>query len=302
MRWGPSVDWGEGPGEFQAMTDLDTKGDSILVLDALARRVHLFHRASLVTMWSLREITGSPQQVAFSPDGLPVVAVERRPYAGRGDAMQVLRKPVGFHRVDEAKTMVETPIPILGAEFFVVWYPSGAMRTTIPAFAARATYDLTSTGVVAADARDGLVVSFRWGGQTARTLLPASPPTPVSQAELDRFWQGAETVARRRPDLDYMTYMREAVEVWGESVPRPFYSAIISDGSETLIRHYAPGTSDMAQWSLLGQGGETLGAFSLDRDTQLFSLEDREILGVGKDSVDVEHVVVFRIRDPSESP
>ena len=117
---------------------------------------------------------------------------------------------------------------------------------------------------------------------------------------MDRLWANADTGARRVQDRDnYMTYVREAVEIWGESVPRPFYSAIISDGSETLIRHYAPGTSDVAQWSLLGEDGETLGTFSLDRDTQLFSLEDREILGVGKDSLDVEHVIVGRIREPS---
>ena len=116
---------------------------------------------------------------------------------------------------------------------------------------------------------------------------------------MNGLWKRAEITGRRRPDPDYMTYIREAVEVWGESIPRPFYSAIISDGSETLIRHYTPGTSEVTEWSLLAEDGETVGGFRLDRRTRLFSLEDRELLGVGVDSLDVEHVVVARIREPS---
>lgn len=288
---------GEGPGEFLAMTDLDTRGDSILVLDALARRVQLFHRTALVNMWSLREI--APAQVTFSPDGAPVVSVESRPYAGRVKSNQVLRDTVQLHRVDDPGTVLETPINIPGNEYFVVAIADGAWRTGIPAFGASATYDLTRTRVIAADARHATVVSFPWGGPAARTLRPASPPTPVSEAEMDQLWDYAETMVRRWPDPDYLTYVREAVEVWGESVPRPFYSAIISDGTETLLRHYTSGTADVSEWSLLAEDGETVGTFSLDRDTQLFSLEDREILGVGKDSLDVEHVIVGRIRDPS---
>ncbi len=293
---------GQGPGDFLSVTDLDTKGDSILVLDALARRLQLFHRTSLVDMWSLREITGTLAQVTFSPDGAPVVSATREPpYPASGDAMKVLREPVELHRVDEPATALETPVEIPGDEYFVVFVAArGGWRYGAPAFSAAATYDLTGAGVVVADARNGGVVSFRWGGQTARTLRPASPPTAVSEAEMDRLWANADTGARRVQDRDnYMTYVREAVEIWGESVPRPFCSVIISDGSETLIRHYAPGASDVAQWSLLGEDGESLGTFSLDSDTQLFSLEDREILGVGKDSLDVEHVIVGRIRGAS---
>ena len=294
---------GEGPGEFQAMTDLDTKDDQILVLDGLERRVHLFERDSLVTMWSLRGITGDPEQVAFSLDGAPVVSVARRPHIDRGHAMQVLREAIELYRVNELGRELEKPIEILGAEFFVVWNPSGAWRTSIPAFGVPAVYDLTRTGVTAADARDGSVVAFSWAGEGTRTLRPASQRVvPVSEAELGQLWQHAETVAKRRPDLNFMTYAREAVEVWGESVPRPFYSALISDGSETLIRNYAPGTSDVAEWVLLHAGGKTFGKFSLDRNTQLFSIHEREVLGVGLDSLGVEHVVVLRIRDPSGSP
>ena len=116
---------------------------------------------------------------------------------------------------------------------------------------------------------------------------------------MDRLWDYAEATARRLPERDYLTYVREAVDVWGKSVPRPFYTAVISDGSETLIQHYSSRVSDVTEWSLLAEDGETLGKFSLDRDTRLFSLQDREVLGVGLDSLDVEHVIVGRIRDPS---
>lgn len=295
---------GEGPGDFLSVMDMDTEGDSILVLDAHLRRVQLFHRASLVSVWSLREIgtTGTLSQVSFSPDGAPVVSVsgERWPLSST-DAMRVLRRTIGLHRVDEPGTAIEIPVEIPGGEYFVVFIAArGGWRTGIPAFGADATYDLTRTGVVVADPRNGQVVSFSWGGQVTRTLRAASPPTPVSEAELDRLWAIADTVARGVSDRNYyMTYVREAVEVWGESVPRPFYSAIVSDGSETLVRHYTPGTSDVTEWSLLADDGEMLGRFSLDRRTRLFSLQDREVLGVGLDSLDVEHVIVGRIRDPS---
>ncbi|MDE2876966.1 MAG: hypothetical protein OXU69_14890 [Gemmatimonadota bacterium] len=292
---------GEGPGDFLSVTDLDTKGDSILVLDAFARRVQLFHRASLVDTWSLREITGTLAQVTFSPDGAPVVSATREsPYPDPEDAMKVLREPVELYRIDDPATEIEIPVEIPGDEYFVVFVAArGGWRYGVPAFGAGATYDLTGTGVVAADARSGRVVSFPWGGQAVRTLRPSSPPEAMSEHQLDRLWASADTVARRLPDRDdYMTYVREAVEVWGESVPRPYYSAVISDGSETLLRHFTSGPADLSEWSLLAEDGELLGTFSLDRDTQLFSLQNREILGVGKDSLDVEHVIVGRIRGP----
>ncbi len=81
---------GEGPGEFQGLLDMDTRGDSILVLDGLTRRVLLFHRDSFVTSWSLRGITGTPGQVAFNSGGAPVVSFAKKPKADRAEAMQVL--------------------------------------------------------------------------------------------------------------------------------------------------------------------------------------------------------------------
>lgn len=287
---------GQGPGEFQGMLDMDTSGDTIVVLDGLMRRVQLFHRDSYVTVWSLREITGTPQQVAFSPHGVPVVSTQS-PYAYDVDDMTVLRSTIAPYRVDDPTTVLETPIEIPGGEYFVVSMPGGAWMTGIPAFGVFATYDLTHTGVVAADARDGRVVSFAWGEQAALTLRSPSVPNPVPEAAMDRLWERAEATARRRPDLDYMTFVRQAVEVWGGPVPLPFHESLISDGSEILIEHFASGPAEEVDWSLLDENGETLGTFNLDRDTELLSLRDREVLGVGRDSLDVEHVIVFRIRE-----
>ena len=292
---------GRGPGDFQGMLDMDTSGDSIVVLDGLMRRVQLFRRDSFVTMWSLREITGTPEQVGFSSGGAPVVAYGTPPDAGRENTMQVLRETVELYRVDDPATALETPVEILGDEFFYGRAEGGATYMGMPAFNVWSTYDLTHAGVVAADARDGRVVSFAWGEQAARTLRPPSPPGPVPEADLDRLWERGEATARRRPDMDYMAFVRQAVEVWGESVPLPFHETLISDGSEILIEHYAPGSAAIVEWSFLDANGKTLGTFDLDRATQLLSLRDREVLGVGRDSLDVEHVIVFRVREAAES-
>lgn len=288
---------GQGPGEFQGMLDMDTSGDSIVVLDGLMRRVQLFDRDSLVTVWPLREITGTPEQVGFSSAGAPVVAYGTPPDAGRENTMQVLRETVELYRVDDPATALETPVEIPGDEFFSGRAEGGATFKGMPAFNVWSTYDLTHTGVVAADARDGRVVSFAWGEQAARTLRPPSPPNPVPEAEMDRLWERAEATARRRPDMDYMTFVRQAVEVWGGPVPLPFHETLISDGSEILIEHFAPGSAETVDWSLLDENGETLGTFNLGRTTELLSLRDREVLGVGRDSLDVEHVIVLRIRE-----
>ena len=90
---------GEGPGEFQGLLDLDTKGDSILILDGLRRRVLLFHRDSPVNTWSLHAISGTLEQVAFSSDGTPVVSAARQPRASQGEAMRVLRETVEFYQI-----------------------------------------------------------------------------------------------------------------------------------------------------------------------------------------------------------
>ena len=288
---------GRGPGDFQGMLDMDTRGDSIVVLDGLMRRVQLFHRDSFVTMWSLREITGTPEQVGFGLGGAPVVAYGTPPDAGRENTMQVLRQTVELYRVDDPATALETPVEIPGDEFFYGRAEGGATFMGMPAFNVWSTYDLTQTGVVAADARDGHVVSFAWGEQAVRTLRPPSAPSPVPEAAMDRLWERAEATARRRPDLDYMTFVRQAVAVWGGPVPLPFHDTLVSDGSEILIEHFAPGSAEKVDWSLLDENGETLGTFNLDRATQLLSLQNREVLGVGRDSLDVEHLIVFQIRE-----
>ncbi len=289
---------GEGPGEFLGVLDMDTKGDSILVLDGLRRQINLFHRDSFVAMWSLRGTTGTPQQVGFSSSGTPVATVARRPGGGRENAGKVLRDTVAFYRVDQPEGALPTPMEVLGGESFL-FLVNGGLGMGIPAFNVWATYDLTLTGVIVADARDGRVVSFGWNGQAVRTLRPASQPISVSEAELDRVLARNEAVASQRPSY-YMDFVRQGIEVWGESVPRPFYEALISDGSETLIKHFAPGSAPLVEWSLLGGDGATLGTFSVDRVTELLSLQDREVLGVGRDSLDVEHVLVLRIREVSE--
>jgi len=288
---------GEGPGEFQGVSDMDTRGDSILVLDGLMRRVNLFHRDSFVTMWSLRGITGTPQQVGFSSSGTPVTTVARRPDGGREKAGKVLRDTVTFYRVDQPEAALPTPMEVLGGESFLL-LANGGVGMGIPAFNVWPTYDLTLTGVIFADARDGRVVWFEWNGQAVRTLRPASQPASVSEAELDGVLERNEAVASQRPSY-YMDYVRQGIEVWGDSVPRPFYEAVITDGSETLIQRFAPGSTDVVEWSLLGQDG-TLGTFKLGRATELHSLRNREVLAVGRDSLDVEHVLVLRIREVPE--
>ncbi len=288
---------GEGPGELRGLLDMDTKGDSTLLLDGLASRVLLFHRESPVATWSLRNLPGTPQQVAFSADGAPVVSATRRPPMGRENAMRVLRDTVKFHRVDDPGTALETPVGVPGGEVFVSWDANGMNWTGRPAFAAWAVYDLTLAGVVAADARDGRVMSFDWGGREARTLRPGSPPRPASEDEMDRFWERVEARARRDPEEDHMKNARRAVDVWGGPVPRPFYSAVIGDGSETLVGHYAHWSADIVEWALLDRHGRTLGAFDLDPGNRLLTLQDREVLGVGRDSMDVEHLLVLRIRE-----
>lgn len=81
--------------------------------------------------------------------------------------------------------------------------------------------------------------------------VPAEPPArlaldtvAVIHSDLLYFVQEV----RRDPDEDYMSYARQAVEVWDGTVPRPFYSAVISDGSETLIGHYAHRSADIVEW------------------------------------------------------
>lgn len=292
---------GEGPGEFQGLLDMDTKGDSILLLDGAMRRVLLFHRESPVATWSLRDLPETPLKIAFGAGGAPVVSVARDSGTGLRNVMQILRDTIEFYRVDDPGTPLETPIKVPGGESFVLRSPSGDIRDGMPAFAAHAQYDLVPTGVVAADARDGRVVSFDWDGRTARTLRPASPPPPVSEAEMDALWERVEARVSRDPGEDYMSRARQSVEVWDGTVPRPFSAAVISDGSETLVGHYVHRWADIVEWSLLDRNG-TVGTFTLEEGIRLFSLRNREVLSVGRDSMDVEHLVVLRIVSPPTLP
>lgn len=287
---------GEGPGEFGYIQSLRVvPRDTLEVYDSANQRLTRFLAdGTLVSTLTFIAGEGAPEMYIGSlPDGHHVFAwTLRRPIAPGGVARSMADSmrlgwfgPDGRFRNAFHTT---TGIRRLGSPVPFSPYPHGV---------------LVEDRIVYTDGLRPELTVFDAGGRTVRTLpVPVEPADPASawaalEAELRA---GAETGIAAR-----MGWTLEQLEPITDRELMPHIAEVLRDDGDRLwVKRYDPATDNFwtgtpggtgGEWLVLGPDGDVVATIELPEGLVLEDVRGDRLVGVSRDELDVERVVVYEI-------
>lgn len=302
---------GQGPGEFQALTDIAASGDSLWVLDALQQRLQFFVGGNLERGWSLRELPGTPNRVFLGPDSEVWLITRDRGPLESAELNTVLRDSIRAFRQDlrsatpgtEARWIEGFTLP--GREYFVADAGGGAVWIGTPPFGADTYVQALPQGLLAADGRTGRVIRLPWDGGDATVVdsVPAEIPL-IRQDELDRWREEVDGAAQQWGDPDeYRSMVLFALDLWGPEVPRPAFRRFVAGPRGLAAQRYQPRWEEgPAIWTVVRFGSEVRGRWIVPPDITVRAMDDDRILAIRRDAFGVESLMVLGWFAEAEGP
>jgi hypothetical protein len=290
---------GQGPGEFGHVRDGWVRGDSVYVLDSLSRRLSMFAAGELARDWSLAAFHDWVERVRVLDDGTVVIGNVRRALGlGAPPGPNFFTDTIDFHALARgSETAWRRMFSIPAGERSVRFIAPGAPSVMIPAWASEVWYELTSDGVIAVENRSGRIGMWTWSGDSILIRAGPSAATYVSDAELKIWEEAIQVRARTMPDpAVFLAGARAGIERWRGRIPRPVFEDLKSDGATIAVQEYELGREHPGVWQILDRAGELHGKFVLPANMRLLTLEGDRLAVVARDSVDVESILVLRMR------
>ena len=285
---------GDGPGEFDWLGKaLRTDGDSLILWDPNNARLSVFDSGGrFVRSVPLRSGQGVsfPEPFGRASDGSLIARI-----SARSSTVGAIRSPAYFVRYGPDLLPIDTIAERAGGERFI--QPCGnGMCGYDPPFArsTSAAFRGDRLHVGTADRYEIDVIGL--DGRVLRSIRVARPPREISSAEVARqretFIGGARNAERRR----------ELEEVYAMmTVPgtMPAYRDLRVDRTGNLwVEEYRTTDDEAPRWTVFDSTGRLLGSIATPRALRLDEINDDHLLGVFRDSLDVEHVRVHRISKP----
>ena len=285
---------GGGPGEFEALGSfVRLPGDTLAVWDFSHRRLSLFAPdGSLV-----RELTAQPGGLGFPifigilPDG---------PWVMRGGSV-ISSDDVqsGVSRARHALVLYSPegePGDTIGSfnahEMVVQVRRTGSQVTSVRArslpFGRDLVVGLLPDGIVAAANDDWTIAIHDPDGGPRRIIRRAHEPRQVTSADLDGLPESEQAALEgvRTP----------------ETMPA-FGPIVVGPGATIWVQEYqAPGDVTPVLWNVFDPDGRWAGNVVFPPRFSLRVLRDDLAAGVWRDPDDVEHVRVYRLREPESAP
>lgn len=286
---------GGGPGEFRRLAALGHgRGDTLWAYDFSLRRITRIDPSGRVAgMTSLGSEPAMLGALGALPDGTFVL---RQLWAARRTAGAAAggfrRDPVAFVRFDRSGELRDTVGLFPGREL-VVSFEDGRGVMSTPLFARNA------VGAV----RDGRVVvgsQDRWeiderapAGGLLRRIRIRGPNLSVGPDDVERVIAGRVGAAppERRAAL------RRRLESSPVPEARPAYGGLLADAAGNLwVSEWAPHPRIPRRWTVLDPRGRWLGDVTMPPAFRPLDIGGDWIVGVERDSLDVERVVLRRLR------
>jgi hypothetical protein len=286
---------GKGPGEFNWLgRALRTEGDSLVFWDPNNARLSVFDSAGrFARSVPLRtgQNTAFPDPMGRLADGSLVGQTGRRtPGTGavRYAALYVRYGP----DLAPLDTIAERP----GSERFIdpcgdgmCGYEPPFARTTNAAFWRDrlfvGTADRYEIDVIAVD------------GRVLRSIRSATPSRPVTEADVAR-WRAQELSQARNEEA-----RKELERVYAMMpIPKtmPAYLDLAVDRLGNLWVEDYRAADEAPRWTVFDSAGRMLGTVATPRSLRIDEIGDDYLLGVFRDSLDVEHVRLHRLLKPRD--
>jgi len=286
---------GEGPEEFTGLAALGLgPGGRIWAYDFSLRRVSwLDESGEAVGLTTLGSIPPTLNAVGALSDGTFVLKqLWGAEAVSTAERTGLRRDPVAYVRFDADGALVDTLGLFTGREVYL-WDENGRGVMGTPPFARNSVGSVWGEGVVVGSQETFQVEVFTSQGELARIVRIPTPELALGPRDLEGFIQSRleATPPDRRPG------MREQIEAMAMPPTRPAYGGLLGDSMGNLwLSEWAMYPHFPERWTVLDPEGRWLGAVAMPPNFHPMDIGEDWILGVERDELDVEYVVIYPLR------
>jgi hypothetical protein len=293
---------GHGPGEYEFL-DWMTRlpGDSMLVFDAQHGRMTVYDSAGALvrTMSSAGEVYALTPIARFA-DGMLLARAGVRPPGP--PVLGHVRHTSAWIRTTPVLGIVDTIVIRPGGEGYTVacgelvaGRPTGICNYA-PFFARVEARAVSSDRLFLGDGDRYEIDVFTTDGRFVRSIRRMQQPRTVTPGDLAR--QREEVLTRYAKSPRRAVAERILAEIPVHET-MPAFSSFRGDAVGNLwVEEYRVTANDPPRWTVFDSTGRMLGALEVPRSLRILEIGANELLGIFRDSLDVEQVRAYRIRKP----
>jgi hypothetical protein len=295
---------GRGPGEFESISGLGFRGDTLWVYDRSLRRVTYFSKTGKVlktlpenTIASEAELLGILKDGTLIAKQSAMSKENGRRFYGGNEPNRIVRlaavdavpstsgqDSLGYARMNGMGFLRESP-----GGTSVLWNP---VRTEDPIALSA---DGSRVAIVNAHDEGGYTLIVRDTRRQLFSVKRSAPPTPIDRGTLER-WVGSGDGSEDAK-----------IRIAGFMKPRfmsPATAVLIGSDNYTWVRREGTiidmlvGPADSVQWDIFDPGGKLVGIVRLPMKLRVFAAGPSTLWAAEEDENGVWQLVRFRVRRP----
>lgn len=297
---------GGGPGEFQMATLVPARlaGDSVVLFDAMSRRVTVYDPASgTARERDVRAIPflGLAATIGVLPDGRLLGVGFTFDTTTRSPGARY-RTPSTVVALDADSVRIDTLLAYEGLEVYASSMSFNNRTNAVPmrlAFGRTPEVARAGNGFAVASADRPEVAWHDASGKVVRLSRLARPRLPVSE-EAREAWIARDLEQITRSPFPIPEEIKRQLEERTRSQPFadsiPWFGTALADAAGRLWVRESPVSDDEApSFYVFGPDGVLVARARLPERVQLMDVRGSRVLGLWKDADDVEHVRVYAL-------
>jgi hypothetical protein len=293
---------GSGPGEFNSLYGIyRLPGDSIAAYDSQLQRMTVF--ASDGAVGRSFTVARSPGASRVSPVGPLGDNGWLMMFAQNAAPLETghIRLQLNLARYDEEGKLVDTLETVPGFEVFVHEAGNERIVPSVP-FGRGAVVALTGHGFVVAATDSFQIRRYDSDGQLRTIVRQEVKSRFVAAADIDAareaqsiMFRGEQQQALLSDAFSRMTVPTTMPAIGSSVAGRAPWIVVNAGGGFWVLSYQAP-TDKAAVWSVFDRSGRLHGSITLPDNFALHEVGADYVLGVSKDSFDVEQVVMYKVK------
>lgn len=266
---------GRGPGEFENIGWLALQRGSLIVYDQRLIRASVYTDAGefvrLVSLVAPAGHRATPEMIGAFGDGSFLAWVRLRAAPPQG-GVGLVRPNALLTRHDSTGAYIDSIAVVLGTEIAIV---QGVVAQ--PVFARNTLFAVGPSGFYVSNNETFAVDAFSVDGTLVRTIKMTHKPIPITEGDLLR-----------------------AVPAGGPEIPTPPFfpaiaSLIVDDVGRIWVEQFTQDSTQPATWFVFDEAGTQVAEVEFDGRLRPTHIGAGFVLGVWRDSLDVEHVRMYTL-------
>jgi len=292
---------GNGPGEFRTISRLGILGsDSLIIWDHALRRFTVLPLDGLSPLvFPGPAVSGFVFIVDFAPDGSALGIQVPSLVLGDMVAGTTIRPPVEILRIMPSTTRVDTVARLLGSKSYIA--PGRhSMVLSVP-FSPNPQCVADGRMVHCGVGDQFQILTYSAEGRLYRIVRLKVDNRPLPRWAISKY---VEQRVEHSRSPEARAELREVYSILPYPDRLPAFDGLIVDSERNLwVMDYVLPGDRLTRWHVFDREGRLVALVELPADFTVFAASAREVLGVARDSLDVEQVQILRIRksEPAEA-